>query len=809
MFRNYIKIAWRHLLKNKVFSFINVFGLAIGLSTCLLITLYIVDELGYDQYHRDADRIYRIASSTNKSPDWAATAAPIAWGIKADFPEVEQVTRLLSFPNMDNVLMRYGQNNVKKQFFEKNGYYVDSTFFQLFTYEFKYGDVNNALYRPNTIVLSESISEKLFGKQNPVDKVVKLGLPFGDFDYTVKGVFRENENKSHIPAHFFLSMRNGDVGTWVENQHNWANNNIFHTYVKLKNRKDAKAFGKKLPAFINRRGEADLKDAGFSKSLFIQPMEDIYLHSNLDGEIAPNGNIKYLYILGTIALFILAIACINFMNLSTARSQKRAREVGVRKVMGAGKWSLVWQFLGESVLMSVLALLLALVLAWIFLPLFNSLTEKNLQLFGEAEFIFFMIALTLGTGLVSGLYPAFYLSSFKPVSVIKGKIINSFSASIIRKGLVVFQFTISVCLIMGAIVIFRQLHYVENEPLGFNKNQQIVLPLQSSEAAKNYSVLKNELLKNPDVKQVTSCSAYPGIQNINDMLFYSEGKTVSDNVDIHMATVENDFFETLGFRMLHGRGFSKDFTSDSTSIVLNEKAVRDLGYQSETAVGKNIYFDFEKKRQTYRIIGVVKDFHFESLHNEIKPFGFSGNYFFANKYNYLIANVRSADYSKVVAGIQKSWNKLNRATPFAYSFIDEDFQKNYEKEKRTSGIVISFTSIAISIACLGLFGLAAFSAEQRTKEIGIRKVLGAAGSSIVTMLSKDFLKLIPLALLIAFPLGWWAMNKWLDNFVYRIQISWWMFGLAGGIAILIAFLTVSYQSIKSALANPLKSLRTE
>jgi putative ABC transport system permease protein len=698
---------------------------------------------------------------------------------------------------------------VKKQFFEKNGYYVDSTFFQLFTYDFKYGDVNTALFRPNTLVISESISEKLFGNENPVDKVIKLGLPFGDFDYTVKGVFRENGNKSHIPAHFFLSMRNGDVGTWVENQNNWANNNIFHTYVKLKKGKDARLFGKKLPAFINRRGGADLKAAGFSKTLFIQPMKDIYLYSNLDGEIAPNGNIRYLYILGTIALFILAIACINFMNLSTARSEKRAREVGVRKVMGAGKSSLVWQFLGESVLMSVLALVLALVLAWIFLPLFNSLTEKSLQLFGEPEFIFFMVALTLGTGLLSGLYPAFYLSSFRPVSVIKGKIINSFSASIIRKGLVVFQFTISVCLIMGAIVITRQLHFVENEPLGFNKNQQIVLPLQSNEAVKNYAALKNELLKNPEVNLVTSCSAYPGIQNINDMLFYGEGKNNSDNVDVHMASVENDFIEALGFRILYGRGFSREFTADSASMVLNEKAVKDLGYRPESAVGKKIYFDWQNARHTFQIIGVVKDFHFESLHNEIKPFGFSNSEFFANKYNYLVANVRSADYSKVIAGIQQSWNKLNVGTPFAYSFIDQDFQKNYEKEKRTSGIVICFTSIAILIACLGLFGLAAFSAEQRTKEIGIRKVLGAAGSSIVAMLSKDFLKLIPLALLIAFPLGWWAMNKWLDNFVYRIHISWWMFGLAGGIAIFIAFLTVSYQSIKSALANPLKSLRTE
>jgi putative ABC transport system permease protein len=809
MFNNYLKIAFRNLIKNRVFAFINIFGLATGLATCLLIMLYIFDETGYDKHHKNAERIYRVASASGKGEEWAANSAPMAWGLKTDFPEIEQVTRILKFPNMDKVLMRYDHNKEKKQFFESNGYYVDSTFFQIFTYEFIYGNGLTALNEPNSLVISEQVSARLFGNENPIGKIVKAGLPFGDFNYTVKGVFKNRDIKSHIPANFFFSMRNNDIGTWVEVQNNWATNNIFHTYVKLKEGASAIAFQQKLPPFLDRRGGADLKAGGFTKRLFIQPLKDIYLHSSIGNEIAANGNIRYLYILGSIAAFILFIACINFMNLSTARSEKRAREVGVRKVMGAERGSLIRQFLGESFMMSLAALLLALVLIQIFIPVFNSLTNKNLRVFAEPKLVFWIIGLTLFTGLLSGLYPAFYLSAFKPVSVLKGKIINSFSARIIRKGLVVFQFTISVCLILGAIVIWRQLNFLNNRQLGFSKNQQVVLPLSSKEAAKNYTALKNKLLKNPHIRTVTSCSSYPGIQNVNDMLFYAEGKTVRDFVDIQLSTVENDFFETLGFKLLYGRTFSKEFTADSSNIILNEAALKQLGYEPKNAVGKKIYYDWENVHHTVTIAGVVKNFHFESLHHEIKPFGFSVYNFFGNKYNYVIANLQTDDYPGVLTDMKRSWNTINPDIPFVYSFLDQDFKKNYEKEQLTSRIVVYFTCIAILIACLGLFGLAAFSAEQRTREIGIRKVLGASGAGIVTLLSKDFIKLVFIALVIAFPIAWWVMNNWLNNFAYRIHISWWMFGLAGTIAILIAMITVSYQSVKAAIANPATSLRSE
>jgi putative ABC transport system permease protein len=479
MFKNYFKIAFRNLSRNKAFSFINIFGLAISLATCILMITYISGELGYDRNNKNADRLFRIAykadKKTNpKDKNWAATSAPIAWGLKSDIPEVEQVTRLLKFPSLEKMLLKYDAGGNSKEFYETNGYYVDSTFFQLFTYDFRLGNPLTALNEPNSLVISEEIALKLFGNENPLNKSITIGLPYGNFIYRVKGVFDESRIKSHIPAHFFLSMRNGDVGTWVQIQTNWATNNIFQAYVKLKEGADPKTFEKKLQPFIDRRGNEDLKAFGISRQLFIQAVPDIYLHSDLDGEIAPNGNLVYLYILGSIALFVLLIACINFMNLSTARSMKRAKEVGVRKVLGAGKRSLIFQFLGESVIMSCIALGLALLIASILLPFFNQLTHKNGALFAQPGIWIWIAILTLGTGILSGIYPAFYLSSFRPIAVLKGKLLNNLSGASIRKGLVTFQFIISICLILGVIVIEQQLRFMDNQPLGFKRIKKLL-----------------------------------------------------------------------------------------------------------------------------------------------------------------------------------------------------------------------------------------------------------------------------------------------------------------------------------------------
>jgi putative ABC transport system permease protein len=812
MFGTYLKIAYRNLVRNKIFSFINIFGLAIGLTTCLLIMTYIFSEWGYDTQNKDAGLIYRVASaaqtaSGKKEKGWAATAAPVAWGLKTDLPEVAYATRLLKFPTLDKMLLTYTRGNERKQFYETNGYYVDSTFFRVFTYHFSYGDALTALEAPNSVVISEEVAQKMFGNENPVGRSINIGMPYGNFDYTVKGVFEDKTLKSHIPAHFFLSMRNGDIGTWVETQTNWATNNIFHTYIRLQASVDPQAFEKSVNAVIDRRAGPDLKAFGVSRQLFLQPLTRIHLHSDLDDEIGTNGNATYLYILGSIALFVLLIACINFMNLSTARSGKRAKEVGVRKVMGAERRSLVFQFLGESILMSCLALLLAVGLTGLLLPLLSDLTQKDLQLLDAPILWLSVTGLTLFTGFLAGLYPAFYLSSFRPVSVLKGRLLNNFSAVFIRKGLIVFQFTISIILVAGAIIIARQLNFLDNRDLGFNKSQQVILPLQSPVAAANYQALKNELVKDPAIRTVTSGSTYPGITSVNDLLFYAQGKTVHDVIDIQLAAVEDDYFQTLGLTLLEGSVFSRQFIADSGNIILNETALKELGYDRRTALGKIVNYDFQGQHHTMRIIGIVKDFNFESLYNSIKPFAFTTS--IGNKYSYAIANSSANDYSSLITRIERAWKKINPGTPFSYSFLDKDFQHNYEKDQRASAIVRYFTIVTILIACLGLFGLSVFSAEQRTREIGIRKVLGASVTNIALLLSRDFLGLVCIGILVATPVAWYAMTEWLQGFAYRVQIGLWLFPAAGVIAVLIAWITVSFQAIRAAVANPAKSLRTE
>jgi putative ABC transport system permease protein len=804
MIQHYIKIAFRSLVRSKGFSFINIFGLATGMTACVLIMLYVTDELSYDKHHKARHRLYRIASEA-KGEKWVAAPAPMAEALKKDFPDVEQATRLLKFPGTEKMLLKFDQ----KHFFEPNGYYVDSTFFELFNYEFKFGDIRTALLGPNTIVISDEVATRFFGNENPVDQMLTVGLPFGEFNYTIKGVFKNQGNKSHIPSNLFLSMNNNDIGGWVKQQTKWVPNAIFHTYVKLKEGSDEHIFESKLDDFLSRYGGDEFKAAGFERKLFLQPVQNIYLYSNYGYEIAPNGNITYLYIFTSIAVFLLLIACINFMNLSTARSEKRAKEVSVRKINGADKRSLVSQFLGESLLMSALALMFTIMMVQMLIPAFNQLTHKNISLVQSPNIFVGLTLLTLLTGLVSGLYPAFYLSSFKSVSVFKGATRNSVSAATIRKGLVVFQFTISIVLILSAILISQQMSFMNNQNLGFDKNQKIVLPLQTREANDNVNTLKNELLSNSQVMAAAKGGTYPGMESITSMLFYAEGKAVNKNIDIKTIYAEPGYIQTLGIQLLQGREFAKEFANDHDALILNEEAVKQLGYTPENAVGKKVYFEFQSATQTMSIIGVVRDYHFQSLHQKIKPMALSVSPIFDTPTSFLILNVNTSNYPELIATLHKTWERIVPNSPFAYSFLDQDFQKNYENEERTAQLVQYFTFIAIVIACLGLFGLATFTAEQRIKEIGVRKVLGASVSQIVTLLSKDFMKLVMIAIILSSPLAYYIMNEWLSGFAYRIDISWWVFAVAGTSAVLIALLTVSVQAIRAALANPVESLKSE
>jgi putative ABC transport system permease protein len=805
MLKSYYKITLRNIVSNKAFSFINVSGLAIGMATCALIVLYVHDETGYDRHHTDAHTLYRVAAEV-KGEKWVAGPAPLAYALKNELPEVEEATRLVRFPGAEKVLL--SEEASKKQFFYTNVYYVDSSFFSLFTYAFKYGTPLSTLTEPSTMVISEEIANTFFPGDNPVGKVLSVGLPFGTFEYRVNGVFKNNHKKSHIPANIFLSMDNTDVGGWVKQQTSWAANNIFHTYIRVREGSDVTALDDKITDVLNRNGEEDFKAAGFTKRLFLQPVSDIYLHSNLGYEIAANGNVRYLYVFGSVAAFILLIACINFMNLSTARSEKRAREVGMRKVIGARRGTLVIQFLTESCFMSILSLIIAIILINLLLPMFNQLTGRQLSLLQFPYAYGWLIGLTFITGILAGIYPAFYLSSFKPISVLKGRLLNTFSAVAIRKGLVVFQFTISLVLILGSILITQQMSFLSNQSLGFSKNQKLVLHIQTIESNTNSAVLKKELLNKSSINHAVVAGSYPGIESITGMRFYPEGKS-EEKIDIQTTSVEAGYLMTLGIELLEGRDFSDNVTADERSVIINETAAKKLGYEIKDAVGKKIVYDFDDKTNPMTIIGVVRDYHYQSLHEQIKPLALTVSVFFSGPSRYLIADISTTEYASMLEDIQNTWSKVNPASPFNFSFLDQDFQKNYEKETRTSQLIGYFTVVAILIACLGLFGLATFTAEQRTKEMGVRKVLGATASQIAVHLSADLMKLVAIAVLLSSPIAYYLMDKWLTNFAYHVDIKWWVFVVSGTVAAVIAFLTTSFQTVKLATRNPVDSLRAD
>lgn len=816
MIRNYLKVAWRNLMKNKIFSFINVFGLSIGFTCCMLITMYLAYELSYDRSYDNAERIYQLGTTfvkEGKEDRTANTPAPMALAMQTEFPEIEKSTRLLRTFADDKTLLQYSDRDGGiRSFYETNGYLADSTFFQVLSYRFSEGSPSTALANPNSLVLSEEMSKKIFGKASALNKILHISSSTnGDHDFKVTGVFIPPSTPSHIDARFFMSAEGGDAKQYFDRPNDLASNNMFYTYFLLKPGTDAKKLEAKFPAFIDKYAGRDLKAMGFYKKQFLTCIKDIHLFANTSSNVTPSGSLTYLYILASIALFTLLIACVNFMNLSTARSSKRAAEVGVRKVLGAEKNSLIGQFLGESVLMSLIAFVFALCFTSALLPLFSRVAGKHIIFsFHQHGFLIAaLLVLALVTGLLAGSYPAFYLSSFRPIKVLKGRISNSLAAASLRKTLVVFQFVISAGLIIAAVIISDQMNYMRSKDLGFEKDQQIVIPLRSQSAKSIYASLKNEISRIPHIQNTGGSLYYPGIFNPADMGLYKEGENMTNSKRVFMNWVDESFLQTLGIKPVSGRLFSKEFPADTNfRIILNEKAITQIGFKNaHDAIGKNVLIDWQGQTYRWEIIGVVKDFHFKDLHSAIEPYGFQLNN--VPKYNYFIAHATTGNIKEVLGSVQSVWHKLNPNEPFEYSFLDDDFQKNYEADSRLSNIVRYFTIIAILISCLGLFGLATFSAEQRTKEIGIRKVLGAGVGSIVGLLSKEFLSLVFIAIIITSPLAWWVMHKWLQNFAYRIDIEWWVFIVAGCLALLIALFTVSFQAVKAAIMNPVKSLRTE
>ncbi|HET9746478.1 MAG TPA: ABC transporter permease [Chitinophagaceae bacterium] len=816
MIKTYLKIAWRNMMKSKVFSFINIFGLSIGLTCCMLVSMYLFYELSYDKYHKNGDRVYQLGTTfvkEGKEDRTANTPAPMARTMQMVFPEIEKTARLLRTFSEDKTLLQYtDKTGAVRSFNEAHGYLADSTFFQVLTYDFLEGNPATALMAPNSLVLSEEIARKIFGRESALNKIVRVSSNTnGDFDFNVTGVFADPKFPTHIDARFFMSINGGGIAQSAREATSLASNNMFYTYFLLKKGADAKQLEAKFPAFIDQYAGQDLKAMGFYKKQFLTRVKDVHLYSNTSSNVTPGGSVTYLYIIASIAVFTLLIACINFMNLSTARSSKRSAEVGVRKVLGAEKNSLIRQFIGESILMSLIAFLFALVFGKILLPFFSKLAQKEIVFSFEQHGVlvagFFILAVI--TGLIAGSYPAFYLSSFKPIKVLKGRITNSLAAVSLRKALVVFQFVISVGLIVASVTINNQMKYMQSKDLGFEKEQQIIIPLRSGPSKNIYASLKGELQKNPQITNVGASLYYPGIMNPSDMPLYKEGDNMHNSKRVFMNWVDESFLQTLGIKPAAGRLYSRDFPADTNfRMVLNQEAIKKLGFRDEKdAIGKKVAIDWQGETYRWEIIGVVKDFHFQDLHSQIEPYGFQLNN--QPSYNYMIAHAKTDNLEHLLASIGGIWRRLNPNEPFEYNFLDDDFQKNYAADQRLAAIVRNFTVIAILISCLGLFGLATFSAEQRTKEIGVRKVLGASVGNVVGLLSKDFLKLVFIAIVIASPVTWLVMNKWLQDFAYRTNISWTVFVITALIAGGIALFTISFQSIKAASANPVKSLRTE
>jgi len=806
---NYTKTAIRSLRKNKGFTIINILGLALGLATCLLIVLYVADELNYDRYNDKALRIYRVNEDLKlggNSVKYAVCMAPLAKTLISEYPFVENAARI---KNAGTSHVKKGTLNIS----ENKVAFADASLFNVFTLPMINGNAASALVEPNSVVITETTANKYFNSTNVVGKT----LLFNDNTLCkVTGVIKDVPKQSHFNFDFFISMSSFPDSRSTE----WLRSD-YNTYVLLKDKSYAKQLESAFPALLQKysgdqmKSELKMSYADFEKRgsffrLNLIPLTDIHLKSNISGELSANSTTQYVYIFSLVAIFILLIACVNFMNLSTARSSNRAREVGVRKVLGSDRKHLIAQFLAESLLVTLVSTVLAFVIALFLLPLFNQLSGKELVI-NTASLTWIMPALlvvALVVGTISGSYPAFYLSAFQPVDVLKGKLAAGFKGGRLRSFFVVFQFSISIFLIIGTLVIYNQLNYIQTKNLGYNRNQVLVVK-NVFELNNQAKLFKQKVKEISGVVNATMTGFLPTSGWKSTSIYYPDA-TLSEKTSMFPQNwqVDEDYITTLNMKIIAGRNFLKDMPTDSAGVVINEAAAKFLGFKEP--VNSVIYRSMGSQHEMtnmkqYRILGVVKDFNFNSLHENVTPIVLT----LQENNGSLSIRVKSQNLTATLAQIHAAWKEVNPNIQINYSFMDLDFDAMYRIEQQTGQIFIVFTTLAIVIACLGLFGLAAYAAEQRTKEIGIRKVLGANILTICRMLSVDFVKLVGISILIASPIAWYLMNLWLHDFAYRINIQWWVLIAAGAAAILIAVLTVSFQSIKAAIANPVDSLKNE
>jgi putative ABC transport system permease protein len=806
MLISYLRIAIRNLQKYKFISFINLFGLTVGLTCCLLICTYIIHELSYDKYNSKAKNIYRVTRQFRSAETGVVNlhlgtvAPPFGPLLQNDFKEIKTVTRLLDASPLPI-------NYEEKKFNERNVYFADEHFLDVFDVKVLKGDRASALSGPFSVMLSEEIAKKYFGDADPMNKVIKMNNQYG---LKVTGIYRAFPGNSHLHPSVMISFNTlKDTAIYGEERlrTNWGNN-AFFTYLLVSDNFNSQRLEAQFPAFIDRHMTGQGTKPSTWTSLYLQKLTDIHLRSHLDYEVEENGDIKRVYIFSAIALFILLIACINYMNLSTARSALRAREIGIRKVVGAQRKEIIAQFLSESVMITCLALVLAIILTALTLPSLNQLSDQSLSINVLLKWyilvpLFFVPVIV---GLLSGLYPALFMSSFQPVKVLKGLFKVGGNNISFRQVLVTLQFTISIILIISTVVVFKQVRYMQQKSLGFDRERIVTLPYNNS-LNQRFESFRTDLLTGSQIKEVTRSSRIPTgrLLDASETRIKSGDSMVPAKSELKFVAADQHFLSTYGVRIVAGRGFSKDFGTDTSAFLINEAAAKALGFKNnEAAIGANI----EYGRQKGQLIGVINDFHFESMHQKILPLILlmppQENY-----YGRISVKIAGSNIPAALSGIEKTWGHFLPETPFEYTFLDENFDKLYKAEQRQGTLFTTFASIAIFIACLGLFGLSAFAITQRIKEIGIRKVLGASTGSIVGLLSKDFLKLVIIAAAIAFPIAWYAMHNWLQDFAYRTSIQWWIFLAALAVAGFVALATISIQAIKAALANPVKSLRTE
>ena len=799
MFKNYFRVAVRNILKNKVYSSINILGLAIGLTGFILISILIKNELGYDSFNKKIDRIYRVVEIQNQENigklKIAVTMGPLAPALKEYFPDVEYSARIVPGPTQ---FCKVGESG----YYEKNIAYADPSIFNILTIPFIEGNPKTALEAPFSIVLTQTAARKFFGSQDPLGKTIRISSIFGNDDYKVTGLIKDYPQNSNI--NFDMLGSYSTMEHYVKWLNSW-NNNTLATYILLRKGISPIKIEKQFPEFINHYIPPDPKTGEKSDlKMYLQPLKDIHLYS---GDIVyqtfshNQGSISTVYIFSAIALFILLIACINFMNLATARYAKRIKEIGMRKVLGSTRKSLVYQFMGEAILISIISLLLAFLFTELILPYFKNIFDGRI-IFSYQDSIIFMLELVgiaVTVGIISGSYPALFLSKFEPAESLKGTISSKMKGAFLRKVLVILQFSIAITLIICTGVVSNQMNYIKNKNLGFNKEHVLYLPIRSKDTRDKINLLKSELLKNSKIVNAAATSGLFGASGSEGTETVA-GSNGRQSMMMRRSFVGFDYIKTMQMKIVDGRDFSYDHPMDSTSsVIINQAAVKKFGWKNP--LGKK----FEGK-PVKTVIGVVKDFNFFSLHSKIGPLIMSIQ---PDQFNYLVMRIKPENISSTVDYIENTWKEIIPNRPFEYSFLDQHFDEIYKNDQRTGDMFGSFSFLAIFIACLGLFGLAAYTAEQRTKEIGVRKVLGSSVSGIVLLLSKDFLKLVLIAGIIAVPVSFYAMNNWLQDFAYHVGIEPWSFVGAVAIAILIAFITISFQAIKAATANPVKSLRYE